>query len=120
VKTLAEQTTKATEEIASQIAAIQGSTQDAVSAIGAISNTIAEIDHISTTIAAAIEEQGVATIDISRNMHEAAKGTGVLSKSVGQVRHRAEKPMARPPICSKRRRTWRSIPTRCSARSAAS
>jgi methyl-accepting chemotaxis protein len=89
VKTLAEQTTKATEEIAAQIAAIQGSTQEAVAAIQAVGSTISEMDAIATTIAAAMEQQGAVTIEIARNVHEAAKGTGQVSHSVADVKRSA-------------------------------
>lgn len=85
VKTLAEQTTKATEEIAAQITAIQTSTQDAVAAIGAIGATISEMDSIASMIAAAVEEQGAATIEISRNVHNAAKGTSEVSHGITEV-----------------------------------
>jgi len=89
VKTLAEQTTKATEEIAAQITTIQGSTQEAVSAIQAIGSTISEMNAIAVTIATAMEQQGTVTVEISRNVHEAAKGTGQVSHSVGDVRRSA-------------------------------
>src|SRR4051812_9976615 len=61
VKALAEQTAKATGEIGQQISGIQAATQDSVSAISAISNTIEKLSEISSTIAAAVEEQGAAT-----------------------------------------------------------
>jgi len=89
VKTLAEQTTKATEEIAAQIAAIQASTQEAVSAIQAVGSTISEMDAIAITIAAAMEQQGAVTTEIARNVHEAAKGTGLVSSSVFEVKRSA-------------------------------
>jgi methyl-accepting chemotaxis protein len=89
VKTLAEQTTKATEEIAAQISTIQGATQEAVSAIQAIGSTISEMNTIAVSIAAAMEQQGAVTVEISRNVHEAAKGTGQVSHSVGDVRRSA-------------------------------
>ena len=89
VKTLAEQTTKATEEIAAQITAIQSSTQEAVSAIQAVGSTIGEMDAIAGTIAAAMEEQGSVTVEISRNVHQAASGTGQVSHSVADVKRSA-------------------------------
>src|SRR5262249_15463735 len=61
VKSLATQTAKATEEIAAQIGAIQNATGDAVGAIDGIGKTIAELSHIATAIASAVEEQGAAT-----------------------------------------------------------
>ncbi|MFP5512120.1 MAG: methyl-accepting chemotaxis protein [Alphaproteobacteria bacterium] len=85
VKSLAAQTAKATDEIASQIAGIQSATSGAVSAIGAISGTITSINDISTAIAAAIEEQGAATNEISRNVQQAAVGTQEVSVNITQV-----------------------------------
>ena len=85
VKSLAAQTAKATDEIASQIAAIQSATSGAVSAIGGISGTITSINDISTAIAAAIEEQGAATNEISRNVQQAAVGTQEVSDNITQV-----------------------------------
>ncbi len=72
VKSLANQTAKATEEINSQIGAVQGATQDAVLAIRSISTTIARINDISTSIASAMEEQGTATTEIARNVQQAS------------------------------------------------
>ena len=84
VKSLANQTAKATAEIGAQITAIQGSTADAVGSIGNIGAIIKSMDQIATTIAAAVEEQGSATVEIARNVQEAAKGTAdVASNAVG-------------------------------------
>ena len=85
VKTLASQTAKATEEIATQIGAIQGAVGGSVEAIKGIGKTIGEISEIATTIASAVEEQGAATQEISRNVQEAAKGTQEVSNNIGQV-----------------------------------
>ena len=85
VKNLATQTSKATEEIGTQITSVQGATQDAVNAIASIGKTIGEIDQISTTIAAAVEQQGAATQEIARNVEEAAKGTQEVSSNIGGV-----------------------------------
>ena len=85
VKTLAEQTTKATGEIASQIHAIQGSTKEAVAAIQGISTTISDMNSIAATIAAAMEQQGKVTVEISRNVQQAASATGDVSQSVVSV-----------------------------------
>jgi methyl-accepting chemotaxis protein len=82
VKELANQTAKATEEIAGQVAAIQSATGDCVTAIGGISNTIREISGIATTIAAAVEEQDSATREIARSVQQAATGTGEVSLNV--------------------------------------
>lgn len=85
VKNLANQTAKATEEIAAQIGAIQTSTSDAVSAIQAISSTMAEVDGYTAAIAASVEEQGAATSEISRSVAEAASSAASVSNGVGTV-----------------------------------
>ena len=85
VKSLANQTAKATDEIASQIGAIQSATNDAVTAIKGIGEKIAEMDEVSTQIASAVEEQGAATGEISRNSQEAATGTQEVSSNVAGV-----------------------------------
>jgi methyl-accepting chemotaxis protein len=85
VKTLANQTGKATEEISSQIAAIQSATKSAVEAIKGIDGTIGQISEISTAIAAAIEEQGASTSEITRNTQETARGTEEVSRNIAGV-----------------------------------
>ena len=85
VKSLANQTAKATEEIAAQVTGIQQASGTAVDAIQAIGKIIAEIDEISTGIAAAVEEQGAATGEISRNVQEAAAGTQEVSTNIASV-----------------------------------
>ena len=85
VKNLANQTGKATEEIASQISAVQSATRDAVSAIGGIATTIGQINHISGSIAAAVEEQGAATGEIARNVQQAAQGTSEVTETITRV-----------------------------------
>ena len=90
VKSLANQTAKATDDIASQIASIQKITQEAVSAIRGIGGTIGRIDSIASGIAAAVEQQGAATAEIARNVQAAAGGTAQLSRSIDHVRNSAE------------------------------
>ncbi|MCG7393773.1 cache domain-containing protein [Microvirga sp. ACRRW] len=89
VKELANQTSKATEEISAQIAAIQQSTQESVGAIQNIGKTIAEMSNIATMIAAAMEEQGAATVEIARNVQEAARGTEQVTGSINDVQQGA-------------------------------
>lgn len=89
VKSLANQTAKATEDIGQQIAGIQASTNAAVSAIQRISGTIERINAIQTTIAAAVEEQGSATQEISRNIQEAASGTTNVTANIESVSNAA-------------------------------
>ena len=85
VKSLANQTAKATDEIASQISAMQGVTVDVVKAIKGIGETIAEVNDIATSIASAVEEQGAATQEISRNVEQAASGTREVSGNISGV-----------------------------------
>ncbi|TNC07499.1 HAMP domain-containing protein [Methylobacterium terricola] len=90
VKELAGQTARATEEITSQIAAIQASTGQAAGAIGKITARIEEISGVATSIAAAVEQQGAATQEIVRNITQAAAGTGEVTQSVAAVASAAE------------------------------
>jgi methyl-accepting chemotaxis protein len=85
VKTLAEQTAKATGEISQQIADIQSATEDSVVAIKEIGATIGRISEISSTIASAVEEQGAATQEISRNVQRAAEGTSQGAANIADV-----------------------------------
>ncbi len=85
VKSLANQTGKATEEIAQQVTAVQAATKDAVQAIQAIGTTISEINQISAAIASAVEEQGAATQEIARNVNEASIGTQQVTQNIGGV-----------------------------------
>jgi methyl-accepting chemotaxis protein len=89
VKALAEQTAKATGEIGQQINGIQAATEDSVNAIKEISGTIERLSEISSTIAAAVEEQGAATQEISRNVQQAAQGTQQVSSNVADVQRGA-------------------------------
>src|SRR6266481_5578382 len=82
VKSLANQTAKATDEIRSQIASMQQVTTTAVSAIRNIGQTIGEINEVTTAIAAAVEEQGAATREIARNIQHAAGGTSEVSSNI--------------------------------------
>ncbi len=89
VKALAEQTAKATGEIGQQISGIQSATQESVGAIKEISGTIERLSEISSTIAAAVEEQGAATQEISRNVQQAAQGTQQVSSNITDVQRGA-------------------------------
>ncbi|MBI5320826.1 methyl-accepting chemotaxis protein [Bradyrhizobium sp.] len=89
VKALAEQTAKATGEISQQISGIQAATQESVGAIREISGTIERLSEISSTIAAAVEQQGAATQEISRNVQQAAQGTQQVSANIGDVQRGA-------------------------------
>lgn len=85
VKQLASQTAKATEDIATQVAAIQTATGDAVQEIKQIGRVIATIDDASTSIASAVEEQGAVTREISRSVQHAAQGTQEVAQSIAGV-----------------------------------
>jgi methyl-accepting chemotaxis protein len=85
VKTLATQTGKATEEISSQIAAVQSATEHSVTAIQGIGETIRSISSISGSIAAAVEEQTAATREIARNVQQAAQGTSEVTENIVSV-----------------------------------
>ncbi|HZB91196.1 MAG TPA: methyl-accepting chemotaxis protein [Stellaceae bacterium] len=91
VKSLATQTAKATDDIRAQIAAIQGETQSAVQAIRSISSTILAVNEISSSIAAAVEEQTAATQEITRNVQQAASGTREVSENITGVSAAVEK-----------------------------
>jgi len=82
VKQLATQTSKATEEISGRIHAVQGATDQAVGAIDNVDKTIARMNEIGTRIAAAVEEQGAATSEISRAGRHAAEQTEQLATSL--------------------------------------
>ncbi|PIO96355.1 methyl-accepting chemotaxis protein [Pleomorphomonas carboxyditropha] len=85
VKQLASQTSKATDEIAGQIAAVQMNTTEATGAIGEISSTIAKINEISASIASAVEEQEAVTTDMSANMQTAAQGVEIITQGMNDI-----------------------------------
>jgi methyl-accepting chemotaxis protein len=82
VKSLANQTAKATEEIRGKIAEMQVATSRSVDAVQEIGQTIARINEIATTIASAVEEQGAATQEIARNVQQASAGTTEVSTNI--------------------------------------
>jgi methyl-accepting chemotaxis protein len=90
VKSLANQTAKATEDISAQIAAVQNVTREAVDAIKRIGGTIAEVSTIATSIAGAVEEQGAATQEITRNTQQAASRTRDVSENISGVTDEAD------------------------------
>jgi len=85
VKSLANQTAKATEEISAKIAEMQAATNESVDAVQAIGGTIGRINEIATTIASAVEEQGAATKEIARNVQQASAGTAEVSSNIAGV-----------------------------------
>jgi methyl-accepting chemotaxis protein len=89
VKSLANQTAKATEEIGAQIGQIQAATQEAVLAIQGITGTIEEVSAIAVSIAAAVEEQGAATGEIARNVQQTAKSARDVTTNIAGVNRAA-------------------------------
>ncbi|MBF0562062.1 MAG: HAMP domain-containing protein [Alphaproteobacteria bacterium] len=85
VKSLANQTSKATDEISQQVGAVQSATKEAVGAIQSITSTISEVSEISNSIASAVEQQSAATKEIARNVDQAAAGTQEVSKNISGV-----------------------------------
>ncbi len=94
VKTLASQTTKATEEISDQIKEMQTTTTEAVSAIAAIRGVIGQVNESTTAIASAVEQQNAATQEIGRNVESAARDTGKVSSTIAEVRSASEQTMS--------------------------
>ena len=90
VKSLAQQTALATEEIGAQIAQVQAATNDAVDAIRGITSTIEEVSGIAATIAAAVEEQGAATAEIARNVQQVALSTQDVTVNITGVSQAAQ------------------------------
>jgi methyl-accepting chemotaxis protein len=86
VKSLANQTAKATEEIAGQIEQIRSATGEAVAAIRGIGEVINEINGIAATIAAAVEQQGATTQEIARNVQQAATGAQDVTRNIASVK----------------------------------
>jgi methyl-accepting chemotaxis protein len=90
VKELAKQSAKATEDISSKITAIQTDTKGAVEAIASISVVIGKINDISGTIATAVEEQSATTNEMTRNVADAARGSGEITGNIAGVAEAAQ------------------------------
>ena len=82
VKTLANQTGKATEEIGQQVGSIQSATRQAVDAIQDILSTISELSQVTSSIASAVQQQQAATAEIARNVEQAAQGTEAVANNI--------------------------------------
>ncbi len=115
VKELAKQTAKATEDISRKITAIQVDTKGAVAAIGTVSGVINQINSISATIAAAVEEQSATTNEMTRNTSEAASGAGDISVNIGGVAQAAEGTLSRAQESQKAAQELASIATELSS-----
>ncbi|TLP48477.1 MULTISPECIES: methyl-accepting chemotaxis protein [Cohaesibacter] len=85
VKELANQTSKATEEISSQISGIQNSSKEAVSAIAKIATTMDQVNEYTNSIAVAVEQQSSATSEISSNVQQASQGTQLVTERIASV-----------------------------------
>ncbi len=85
VKQLADQTAKATTEIAAQINEIQVSTNDSAAAINGVAEIIGKMNEISSAVAASVEEQAAATQEIAHNVQRAASGTAEVSSAISHV-----------------------------------
>jgi methyl-accepting chemotaxis protein len=85
VKSLASQTTQATENISRQISEIQAATAGAVTAIQGIGQRIAQMSDVSADIAAAVDQQGHATREIAESVQRTAAGTNAMRAEIGEV-----------------------------------
>ena len=91
VKELATETSKATDEIVSQISGMQNNAKEAVTAMGEIGTVLVEVNTYAATISAAIEEQSSTTAEIARSMNEAATGVkDIVSNVTGVAESAAE------------------------------
>jgi methyl-accepting chemotaxis protein len=90
IKSLAEQTTKATAAITGQVTGIQHVSSEAAEAIAQIRTTNLELNEILASVAAAVEEQAHATQQISNNTAEVAAGTDNVARSIVEVREGAK------------------------------
>ncbi|UTW56019.1 methyl-accepting chemotaxis protein [Kordiimonas sp. SCSIO 12610] len=91
VKSLANQTANATQEIEAQVQAMQSATNETVDAVNTIGNTINQVSEISSMIAAAVVEQEASTGEIGRSVQNASEGTSNLGQSIGQVQQMADR-----------------------------
>jgi len=115
VKELAKQTAQATEDISRKITAIQLDTKDAVTAIGTVSGVINQINNISATIAAAVEEQSATTNEMTRNASEAVGGAADISRNIEGVTKTAEGTLTRAQESQKAAQELASIAAELSA-----
>ena len=114
VKELAQETARATEDIARRVEAIQADTAGAVEAIGEIATIIASINDYQLTIASAVEEQTATTNEMSRNVAEAATGSGEIATNITGVAAAADTTtQARQPDPDRHRGARRAWPPSC-------
>ncbi len=86
VKTLADQTAKATDEIVARVEAIQTSTNQAVNSINELAEMMKDIQGVTVAVASAVEEQSAATSNIAESIQMATEGAGRLSTNIGEVK----------------------------------
>ncbi|HEV8391093.1 MAG TPA: HAMP domain-containing methyl-accepting chemotaxis protein [Dongiaceae bacterium] len=89
VKSLANQTARATEDITQQISEIQGATDQAVKAVRTITNSIREVEGVSSAIASAIEEQSATTAEIARNVTQTSQAAQEVASRIARVSEEA-------------------------------
>jgi methyl-accepting chemotaxis protein len=94
VKALANQTSRATEDISKQVAAIQHATKHSVEEISSIARAIEALTEVASTIAAAVEEQGATTREIAGSMQTAAGGTARASDEIRSIEQSASRSAA--------------------------
>ena len=85
VKSLANQTSRATEEISGQVSSMQSACGEAANAMGRVSGIVREINEIAVAIADSLNEQSAATQEIGSNVDQTAKGSELVSRSIGDV-----------------------------------
>ncbi len=90
VKALANQTTRATEEISRQIRDVQAATRNSVDSIGEIRAIVSQLNEAAVAISAAVEEQEATTQEIARNVQEAASGTSDVTRNISEVNKAAQ------------------------------
>ena len=91
VKSLANQTAKATDEISAQIAAVQTATEEAAGAIADIGRTIGQVSEITAAIASAVDGQRTATRNISQSVEDVSQSSGVANNNMASVTDSAAK-----------------------------
>ena len=116
VKSLASQTAKATDEISEQIADIQKVAGEAIDAIKGIGSIIGEVNEVATAIAAAVQQQGAATQEITRSTQFAAQGTKNVSDNITGVKPTPMRPPLRPRTSSRPPRRWKPRASNWAAR----
>ena len=90
VKSLANQTATATDDIRDQITSIQGATSAVVAAIDGVGATMEQVTEMTASIASTVEEQGAATAEIARSIEEAATGTAEVTTNIAEVNQAAD------------------------------